>query len=926
MLIALLAVPCFVRFFFLNRKKSISLAGLLQDLLFVFQELHLLILVSLLPGGKALAGTIAYLLQAYLLLDGFLYSATGLRMRLSFFSYFSERRTLRDSFRAEGIKKFYFSLFLLLLYNTGLFSLLSNPVPAFSWFFLLCMGGLAMMVGILAKSTPGQQGNALILEEIALIAYLFTKKQVLPEQNFSLPKTEKYELLAAQFPLLRSTKGFLGEKTFSIRVEREEKPHVVFLCMESWQAKEIGCLGSKKGATSCFDLLAEKGILFSQFYAHGGKTYRALLATLFGIPTDTGNKSLIENLPLLGLPQLMRNVGYQSAYLHGNYKNVDTWQLEFMKNHGFDVVLDKNQIEALFPDAISNSWGVHDAYLLDYASDWLHKQDSLGRPTFLVLPTISTHHPWNIPALNCSPEFNNVGKRYEHYLKALHYSDKALGNFIKSLTRNGLSERTLFFIFGDHGCIVEEQNARKDTPFCLATPFHLYEEIVHVPLLILGEGRIEKPMCIADICGQVDLLPTLLDLLKIEGMNHGAGDSLLRKRENQIIYLQDSLVPSLIGCRSDSYKYILNKQTREEELYDLKKDPEEKRNIAGNNPDIVHRLQQRVESYFCFFDWACGNQRLAPGDSTQTEWAYKQGDLIDAPFLASLLQKNRSLEQLNLAECLLIRDEELRVIAQYGKNLKRLNLSNCSGISDQGITEIAQSCPHLQVVDLTRCTAISDAGIRTLLENSKELEQLKLRGIPGLSDNIWEGLKGKNHSLYQLDLLGIVQVTDVGLKNLAEAFPQLRVLFLSAPLITDRGIEIMAKKCRYLTNFCLQHAPLTDAGLTALFSANAQLEFLLLEGCKKITGSSFAFLAPSSLTLLQISDSPELTDEALFHLRKSEISLLSLSNCPKITDKGFLHLEELPLENCFFSHCANISQAAVNRLKEKKKDAIVLFI
>src|SRR5579872_2776002 len=228
MLIALLVVPCFVRFFFLQRKKGVFLAGFLQDLLFVFQELLLIMLISLLPRGIILAGISAFLLQAYLLLDGFLFSVTGLRMRLSFFSYFSERRSLQDSFLAEGIKKFYYSLFILFLYNTALFSLLSNPIPTFSWQYLFCTGVLATAVGILSRHTSEQQGNALILEEIALISSLFTKKQIFHEQKFSLPKTERYESLSVEFPLLRLTKEFLGEKTFSVRVEREEKPHVVF--------------------------------------------------------------------------------------------------------------------------------------------------------------------------------------------------------------------------------------------------------------------------------------------------------------------------------------------------------------------------------------------------------------------------------------------------------------------------------------------------------------------------------------------------------------------------------------------------------------------------------------------------------------------------------------------------------------------------
>ena len=63
------------------------------------------------------------------------------------------------------------------------------------------------------------------------------------------------------------------------------------------------------------------------------------------------------------------------------------------------------------------------------------------------------------------------------------------------------------------------------------------EESVHVPLLILGEGRLQ-PQIAPELGSHIDLLPTLMDILSLEGFTHSTGKSLMRREEGRNISAQ----------------------------------------------------------------------------------------------------------------------------------------------------------------------------------------------------------------------------------------------------------------------------------------------------------------------------------------------------------------------------------------------------
>ena len=144
----------------------------------------------------------------------------------------------------------------------------------------------------------------------------------------------------------------------------------------------------------------------------------------------------------------------------------------------------------------------------------------------------------------------------------------------------------------------------------------LYDELLHIPLIFYGHG-VKQQKIISQQVRQVDMFPTLIDFLNIPDTNEVDGKSLMPlvngeswtelpayietgvrwvKTAKKII--EPKFEGKTIGIRTSNYKYwrSRNDPTKEVNLFDLKKDPNEEENIAENNQKIVNEMEQILDS------------------------------------------------------------------------------------------------------------------------------------------------------------------------------------------------------------------------------------------------------------------------------------------------------------------------------------------
>jgi len=119
---------------------------------------------------------------------------------------------------------------------------------------------------------------------------------------------------------------------------------------------------------------------------------------------------------------------------------------------------------------------------------------------------------------------------FGNYLNAAHYFDHALGVFIDDLKNNDLYENSIIILYGDHyGIGIEDRKATDSIESFLGREY-TYEDMFKIPLVIHIPGMGENIQ--SDITGgQIDFLPTMLNLLGIKNRYITFGRDLLNSDE-----------------------------------------------------------------------------------------------------------------------------------------------------------------------------------------------------------------------------------------------------------------------------------------------------------------------------------------------------------------------------------------------------------
>jgi len=224
------------------------------------------------------------------------------------------------------------------------------------------------------------------------------------------------------------------------------------------------------------------------------------------------------------------------------------------------------------------------------------------------------------------PDHHNIRIDLAEFYGAIHTVDNTIGKILHHLKTNDLRENTLFIYTTDHG---------EAFPRAKCT---LYDPGIKTLLLMSWQNSdiFTKGKVINQMISNIDLLPTLLDLIGSKIPKNIEGRSFLpvlrdhNKPFRKEIYLEKTfheIYDPLRGIRTENYKYLLNFEKiktpyqipadfkrssswrymkkifnnprSEEELYDLKKDPNEMNNLRDdpNYKDILNELKQKL------FNW-----------------------------------------------------------------------------------------------------------------------------------------------------------------------------------------------------------------------------------------------------------------------------------------------------------------------------------
>ncbi len=401
---------------------------------------------------------------------------------------------------------------------------------------------------------------------------------------------------------------------------------VIVITVDTLRADYLSIYGHARILTPSFDRLAAGGVLFWQAISQSTTTtpsHASLFTSLY-----LQDHNVWSNFEALGqtprtLPEILAGRGFDT-YAIANMKHlnpemsglgqgVQTFvKSGFMRHAGptidnFLGWLDDRGERPFF--AWLHLADVHTPYNPPPPYDHFYYDDDERDPRksslqriWPLLPSHMTDHPFFLKWLEGITDLDWVMAQYQG---AVTYVDDELGRLLDALEDRALLGRTAIVLTADHG----ESLGEHDIYF---THTGLYESTVHIPLITYFPGAGRQGVHVRDVVESVDVMPTILEYLAIPAPKNIRGRSLWPLIRGEVeqprIAVSEHAGRNLVALRSERFKYIRHLRTNNlqpsypftegrEELYDLKQDPHERRDLAGELPDVMRvfrkELQQR---------------------------------------------------------------------------------------------------------------------------------------------------------------------------------------------------------------------------------------------------------------------------------------------------------------------------------------------
>jgi len=376
---------------------------------------------------------------------------------------------------------------------------------------------------------------------------------------------------------------------------------ILVVTLDTTRADHLGCYGDASAVTPNLDALAGEGARFDQATAPVPVTLPSHATMFTGVYPPTHGVRYNGMFRLgeesVTIAEQLRDAGFATEAVPAAFPlNAKTGLAQ-----GFDSYKDlfsEPGAEKLSPNAMRSA--------ADVVKVGLERIRAAGqKPFFVWLHFYDPHHPY-VPPFPYSSRF-----RDHPYDGEIAYVDEQLGALFAALKKDGLWDRIVVVVAGDHGEALYEHGERLHSQL-------VYESTLRVPLLIKAPGApagvvVREPVSLADVA------PTVLDLAGLPVPAGLDGISLRKALRSGTVPLRpiyfESLAGSLAfgwspieGVRRGKWKLIRGK---DQELYDLDADPKELSDRASVDAPTAQDLMTILEA-----DLARWKSTAAPATTT----------------------------------------------------------------------------------------------------------------------------------------------------------------------------------------------------------------------------------------------------------------------------------------------------------------------
>jgi arylsulfatase A-like enzyme len=388
--------------------------------------------------------------------------------------------------------------------------------------------------------------------------------------------------------------------------------NVVFVLIDTLRADRLSAYGYARPTSPILAGLSNSGVRFARTLAQSTWT-KSSMASLWSATYPVTNR--ITRWPH-GVPEAMQSPA--ELLQQAGFRTVGIWRNGWVApNFGFAQGFDlyyKPSPRARPPQLAQNNPSAAklpgtDHGLTRAAVEFL---ESAGDERFLLYLHYMDVHQY---VYDASADF---GTSYSDiYDNSIRWVDANVGTIVATLQETELMERTLLVIASDHGEAFQEHGREGHAK-------NLYNETTNVPLVIALPFRLDEGIVVETPVENVDIWPTILDLLGLDPMPHAEGRSLVPLMEaaaqgtedpsalqrpgfaylDQTWGIRGADPRPLASISKDGYRLMrqLNRDATElaedgAELYDVAADPDELNDLAEQNPEEVARLEAVLEEF-----------------------------------------------------------------------------------------------------------------------------------------------------------------------------------------------------------------------------------------------------------------------------------------------------------------------------------------
>ncbi len=401
---------------------------------------------------------------------------------------------------------------------------------------------------------------------------------------------------------------FIVSLAFFYTYKRDKKQNVLLIVVDTLSAKHIPIYNKDVSIeTNFINNLAQNGMIFKKVFTTSSWTKPTISSIISGYyPSEHGVGSLTGVMPneIKTLPNYLKDYQPLAVISHtildeksNILKNFESVKNVNMRNPHANIVANtvtdevikklgsrnKEKPFLMFAHYFDPHYNYQDHKSIEYTDKNYKGKISSGL---------------DIKKLRTLPLNDNDKKHLRNlYHEEITYTDRALMRLYNYLKEKNILDDTLIIFVADHGEELAERGWIGHTKT-------LYNELINVPLIISGKNI--KPRQVSTNISQIDILPTILDFLKIENTNL-QGVSLLREEIptrnlfSEVTFSSSKHIKDAnkVSVVNKNNKLIFDRDKKTYEFYDLDTDKDELNNLINDESKqtIISKLKIAIDNF-----------------------------------------------------------------------------------------------------------------------------------------------------------------------------------------------------------------------------------------------------------------------------------------------------------------------------------------